>query len=93
MPFLRRTPDPTLQLLNFALLNQVRSGDEAHGTAFVDLATVSIEDLAADRPARTSPSGSRAATSRPWSKLGKTARAIYADIRADRDRAYARYRD
>ena len=93
VPFLRRTPDPTLQLLNFATLNQVRSGDEARGTAFVDLATVSIEDLAA--PARASVT-ERIARSN-FTTLEQVGQerlgAIYADIRADRERAYARFRD
>lgn len=45
VPFLRCTPDPTLQLIRMTALARVR-GDEIKGTQFVDLKNFRIEDLA-----------------------------------------------
>lgn len=48
--FLRRTPDPTIQVVWMSALARVR-GSEVAGTQFIDLATVSLQTL--PRPERT----------------------------------------
>lgn len=50
IPFLRRTPDPTIQLLRSALLDRVRSATP-QGTQFVDIrALESLEGGVGERP-------------------------------------------
>lgn len=44
IPFLRRTPDPTLQLVRLSALEKVRAGD-TDGTQFVDLQRVDFASL------------------------------------------------
>jgi hypothetical protein len=48
--FLRRSPDPTLQLVRIATLDRVRSGRPA-GSVYVDPSKLSAEELRALRPA------------------------------------------
>ncbi len=44
IPFLRRTPDPTLQIVRVSALERVRQG-ETTGTRFVDLSTLDLSKL------------------------------------------------
>lgn len=90
-PFLRRTPDPTIQLVRQSTLDSVRKHEQT-GTAFLDpasLASMSIEELV--QPAAV-PMHERVAKANldTVRRLGVAEiEAILADIRADRDRAYA----
>jgi hypothetical protein len=90
-PFLRRTPDPTIQLVRQSTLDSVRKNEQS-GTAFVDpasLASMSIEELS--QPPAT-PLHERVAKVNLETVRRRGVveiEAILADIRADRDRAYA----
>ena len=44
IPFLRRTPDPTIQLVRSSVLERVKSG-KGDGTRFVDLSQLDLADL------------------------------------------------
>jgi hypothetical protein len=44
VPFLRRSPDPTIQVVRISALERVR-GDEIAGTQYVDLRRFRLEDL------------------------------------------------
>lgn len=44
IPYLRRTPDPTIQLVQLRALERVRKGDN-EGTTFMDLRQVNWDDL------------------------------------------------
>lgn len=90
VPFLRRTPDATIQLLNFKKLREVRN-DERQGTAFFDLSRLALENFAT--PARASVTEQIAANNfATVEALGqKRLLAIYDDIRADRERSYAKF--
>ena len=46
IPFLRRTPDPTIQLVRSSVLERVKSG-KGDGTRFVDFASLDLADLSA----------------------------------------------
>lgn len=90
IPFLRRTPDPTIQLVRRSVLERVR-GRRSQGTAFVD---VSQLDLAALDAALSAPEDLRVVIARTnletvQSKGVEAVEALLADIRQDRDRAYA----
>lgn len=89
VPFLRRTPDPTIQLVRHAVLERVRRGTP-QGTMFVDPSTTSLHALLAERAPR--PLHERIATCNhaTVTRLGlERVRAILDDIRRDRDAAYA----
>jgi hypothetical protein len=91
--FLRRTPDPTLQLLRFARLQQMRD-DAAHGTAFLDVRSLSLEELLAAPPPPLGLAERIARDNHAMAQRVGLARleAVLADIRTDRDRSYARFR-
>ncbi len=87
IPFLRRTPDPTIQIVRTRALDRVRNG-APQGTHFVSLATFDIASL----PAPTPPLRERIARA----NIGTIERVGIAevtrrldDIRNDRRRAYA----
>lgn len=46
VPFIRRSPDPTVQLVNVAVLDEIRSGREG-GSRFVDTRTLTVAQLVA----------------------------------------------
>jgi hypothetical protein len=50
-PFVRRTPDPTIQLTRLSVLERVRRGTP-QGTAFFDPSTMDLATLLADDPRR-----------------------------------------
>ncbi len=93
-PFLRRTPDPTIQLVRQSTLDSVRKHEQS-GTAFLDpasLADMSFEELEElGQPAavplheRVAKANLEAVKARGVAEI----EAILTDIRADRDRAYA----
>ncbi|MBX3246367.1 MAG: DUF1415 family protein [Myxococcales bacterium] len=89
VPFLRRSPDPTIQCVRLSVLSELRRGEE--GTGFVDLASTNLAELLA-RPVRK-PLHERVAEVNlaTVEERGVDAvEAVLADIRADRDAAYAR---
>jgi hypothetical protein len=90
VPFLRRTPDPTIQLVRCAVLDRVRD-DHPHGTDFMDPDTLDLSALLTTPP--VVPLHERVAESnleRVRSVGIDQVRAMLDDIRADRERTYAR---
>ena len=90
IPFIRRSPDPTIQLVHRDVLDRVRSGT-ADGTSFVDLDKVDPETLLGGEP--EVPLRERVArTNADTIKDVGVAEveAMLADIRRDRDESYAR---
>jgi hypothetical protein len=89
VPFLRRSPDPTIQCVRLSVLSALRRGEE--GTDYVDLSTTSLAELLA-RPVRK-PLHERVAELNLENVCAHgvaAIEAVLADIRADRDAAYAR---
>lgn len=87
VPFLRRTPDPTVQLVRHRALDEVRRGDPPESAAL---------DLRMLLPARGPANGSVRQRVlehdlRTVSEVGiETIEAVFEDIRQDRERSYAR---
>lgn len=89
IPFLRRSPDPTIQLVRRSVLEQVRQ-KAPEGTEFVDLRLLDPKALATDRPPSLR---ERIAEEnlRTVRRLGvEHVERLLADIRRDRDASYAR---
>lgn len=88
IPFLRRTPDPTLQLVRQSVLERVRE-QHPQGTAFVDVDRLDPSMFSAepveDLQARIARHNLETVRERGVSEI----EAILRDIRADRDRTYA----
>lgn len=90
IPFLRRTPDPTIQLVRHEALERVRDGFN-EGTHFVDIRTIATVGISADD---TRPLRERIARSnlRAVQRVGPSEVERRLDaIRADRDVAYAKW--
>lgn len=88
VPFLRRTPDPTVQLVRLDVLERVREGTP-QGTAFVDLATVDealLSDLARPTLRQRIASGNLETLRRAGPEAVE---ALLSDLRRDRDRTHA----
>ena len=87
VPFVRRTPDPTIQLVRHAVLERVRRGSP-QGTAFFDPRTMPLEDLETpSRPLHERIAEANLATVRREGVAGVEERLL--DIFRDRDRTYA----
>ena len=88
IPFLRRTPDPTFQLVRVAVLDAVRSLS-SQGTQFVSPAAFeAMQSAQVQVPLRERIARTNLATVR---RMGiETMRRALDDIRRDRDEAYAR---
>lgn len=87
IPFLRRTPDPTIQLVRYEALESVREGFN-EGTQFIDVKVLMTLDWTRDD---TLPLRERIARAnlRTVTKLGVDAvERLYADIFRDRDATY-----
>ena len=86
IPFLRRTPDPTLQVLRASVLDGIRSG-ASQGTQFLDMASLeAVISGTAQPPLRERIARANLATAE---RIGITAlRARLDDIRRDRDETY-----
>lgn len=90
VPFIRRAPDPMLQIVRMDVLARVRRAQD-HGTSYVDpdkLALLALEQLPAPEPPLTA----RIAQSNLQlvERVGvERVQAIIESIHADRDRAYA----
>jgi hypothetical protein len=90
VPFLRRSPDPTVQLIKRKVLEDLR-GPGDHGTAFVDPASVDLKEFLSRK--KKPPLHERvAAINLETVEAVGVARldALLREIRADRDAAYAR---
>ncbi|MCB9619404.1 MAG: DUF1415 family protein [Sandaracinus sp.] len=89
VPFLRRSPDPTIQCVRLSVLSELRRGEE--GTDFIDLSTTSLAEILA-RPVKK-PLHERVAERNLETVCARGTEAIeavLADIAADRAAAYAR---
>jgi hypothetical protein len=86
IPFLRRTPDPTLQLLRASALDGIRS-TASQGTQFVDIASIEASLTGqAQPPLRERIARTNLATAR---RVGLDAmKRRFEDLRRDRDEAY-----
>jgi hypothetical protein len=85
---LRQTPDPTVQLVRRARLEEIRSQDPPHYTDIFDL---DLGDLEASKGARTVAASVLAHNNRLVEREGRAAiQAIIEDIKEDRERTYAR---
>jgi hypothetical protein len=87
IPFLRRTPDPTLQLVRASVLDRVRDG-APQGTQFIDVRLLEMDAMTGARPMPLRERIARANLA-STQKMGMTefARRLD-DIRRDRDEAY-----
>lgn len=89
VPFLRRTPDPTIQLVRRSALERVREG-YTDGTQFVDIQLLDARHLTAEdtRPLRARIAQ---ANSRTVSRVGVNGvRSLFAEILRDRDDSYGK---
>ena len=92
IPFIRRSPDPTIQLVRQSVLERVRSRSP-EGTAFLDPASLDLERLLAEQADAPVPLRQRIArTNRDTvSRVGVgEVEAQLAEIFRDRDQSYAR---
>ncbi len=90
IPFLRRSPYPTIQLVRFSVLERVR-GRTPHGTAFVDLQTFDPAMFTADPavPVRDRIAQTNLETVK---RVGtEELERVIRDIQRDRDETAARY--
>jgi hypothetical protein len=86
--FLRQTPDPTVQLVRRARLEEIRSQDPPHYTDIFDL---DLNDIEAQNAPRTVAASVLAHNERMIEREGRPAlQAIFDDIREDRERTYAK---
>jgi hypothetical protein len=92
IPFLRRSPDPTIQLVRTASLERVREGSR-EGTAFVDAEALATLDFSVREPVplreRVARANLRTVQRRGIAELEQRFQAIF----ADRDATYARFGD
>lgn len=91
IPFLRRTPDPTIQLVRQEVLERVR-GRSPQGTEFVDIRLLSPAALAQPEPVPLRERIARANLKTVLSAGVSSFDAIFQGIRRDRSEAYARLR-
>lgn len=94
VPFVRRSPDPTIQCVRLSVLESVRRPVDS-GTNYVDLSTVDLASLL-EAKAPKKPLHQRVAEANrdTIEKHGvKKVEAILEDIAADREKRYARLRD
>lgn len=93
IPFVRRTPDATIQLVRLSVLNQFRRGVQDNGTAFFDPSKMTVDAFLNTTPPK--PLHVRIAEANFETTKRKTPEAIeavYEDIRRDRDASYGSIR-
>ena len=92
VPFIRRSPDPTIQVVRMSALDEVRMS-ETHGTAFMDPADIDLAAIAAAGAQPTvAPLHQRVARNnlRTIEREGlESVEATLRDIHDDRHRSYA----
>ncbi|MGE0324308.1 MAG: DUF1415 family protein [Polyangiaceae bacterium] len=88
IPYIRRSPDPTIQLVRRSVLDRMRQGP-AEGTHFIDLNNFSLEDLPRpdQRPLRERIAKNNAETLQELSF--ERFDALITEILQDRDESYA----
>jgi hypothetical protein len=93
IPFIRRSPDPTIQLVRQSVLERVRSRSP-EGTAFIDPASLDLERLLAAQEKPTAPLRQRIARANQQTVAEVGVAELEAqldDILRDRDESYARF--
>jgi hypothetical protein len=88
VPFIRRTPDPTLQLVRRSVLDSVRKKGD-HGTAWVDPSSLDLAALLSTKPKvplheRVAQANLETLTSHGLEAI----EALFLELRRDRDAAY-----
>jgi hypothetical protein len=91
IPFLRRTPDPTIQVVRCAALDRVR-GNSQEGTSFFDLHSLGTLPLPQKEPVSLRQRIAQANLDTALEVGVDTLEALFQDIRRDRDESYARIR-
>ena len=91
IPFLRRTPDPTIQVVRCTALERVR-GNSQEGTSFFDLADLGTLPLPQKEPLSLRQRIAQANLDTTLEVGVDTLEALFQDIRRDRDESYARIR-
>ena len=91
IPFLRRTPDPTIQVVRRTALERVR-GNSQEGTSFMDLADLAQMPLPQKEPVSLRQRIARANLDTALEVGIDTLEALFQDIRRDRNESYARLR-
>jgi len=91
IPFLRRTPDPTIQVVRVSALDRVR-GSSQEGTQFFDLANLGTLPLPQKEPISLRQRIAQANLDTALEVGVDTLEALFQDIRRDRDESYARIR-
>lgn len=92
IPFLRRTPDPTIQVVRRSALDRVR-GNSQEGTSFFDLADLGTLPLPQKEPLSLRQRIAQANLDTALEVGVSTLEALFQDIRRDRDESYARLRN
>ncbi|HET7539694.1 MAG TPA: DUF1415 family protein [Polyangiaceae bacterium] len=91
IPFLRRTPDPTVQVVRRTALDRVR-GNSQEGTSFFDLQNLGAMPLPQKEPVSLRQRIARANLDTALEVGIESLEALFQDIRRDRDESYARIR-
>jgi hypothetical protein len=91
IPFLRRTPDPTIQVVRRSALDRVR-GSSQEGTSFFDLADLATLPLPQKEPLSLRQRIAQANLDTTLEVGVTTLEALFQEIRRDRDESYARLR-
>ncbi|HEY0468072.1 MAG TPA: DUF1415 family protein [Polyangiaceae bacterium] len=91
IPFLRRTPDPTIQVVRRTALERVR-GNSQEGTSFFDLSNLGTVPLPEKEPFSLRQRIAQANLDTALEVGVDTLEALFQDIRRDRDESYARIR-
>ena len=91
IPFLRRTPDPTIQVVRRTALDRVR-GSAPEGTSFFDLSNLKTLPLPQKEPVSLRQRIARANLDTALEAGVDTLEALFQDIRRDRNESYARIR-
>lgn len=87
--YLRRTPDPTVQLVRRSRLDEIRAADPPH---YQDIFTLDLDALAAVRSPRTVGASVLAHNERVLAANRSTLERVLADIEHDRSETYRRLR-
>ncbi len=91
IPFLRRTPDPTIQVVRRTALERVRGGVQ-EGTTFLDLADLATLPVPQKEPVSLRQRIAQANLDTALEVGVEVLEALFRDLRQDRDESYARLR-
>lgn len=89
IPFIRRTPDPTVQVVRRTALDRVR-GSNQEGTSFFDLSQLGTLPLPQKEPLSLRQRIAQANLDTALEVGIDTMESVFLDIRRDRDESYAR---